>query len=70
MVYEEICRDDVNDALSGNNLTYISYGETASDKLNVLIGDYQASADNITKRGLFFRMFEALNEKIIAIKSR
>ena len=63
-IYEEICRDSVNNALNGENITFISYGETSSDKINVIYGDYEDSYTNINNRGIFPRFLEQLISNI------
>ena len=63
-IYEEICRDCVNNALNGENITFISYGETSSDKINVIYGDYEDSYTNINNRGIFPRFLEQLISNI------
>jgi len=63
-IYEEICRDSVNNALNGENITFISYGETSSDKINVIYGNYEDSYTNINNRGIFPRFLEQLLNNI------
>ena len=63
-IYEEICRDSVNNALNGENITFISYGETSSDKINVIYGNYEDSYTNINNRGIFPRFLEQLINNI------
>ena len=63
-IYEEICRDSVNNALNGESITFISYGETSSDKMNVIYGDYEDSYTNINNRGIFPRFLEQLINNI------
>ena len=63
-IYEEICRDSVNNALNGESITFISYGETSSDKINVIYGDYEDSYTNINNRGIFPRFLEQLISNI------
>ena len=63
-IYEEICRDCVNNALNGESITFISYGETSSDKINVIYGDYEDSYTNINNRGIFPRFLEQLISNI------
>ena len=63
-IYEEICRDSVNNALNGENITFISYGDTSSDKINVIYGNYEDSYTNINNRGIFPRFLEQLLNNI------
>ena len=63
-IYEEICRDCVNNALNGESITFISYGETSSDKINVIYGDYEDIYTNINNRGIFPRFLEQLISNI------
>ncbi len=63
-IYEEICRDCINDSLKGNNFCFISYGETTSDKINMLYGNIEDSYTNINNRGIFPRLLEKYIETI------
>ena len=48
IIYNEICKNCIEDSIEGNNYTYISYGDSTSEKNDLIIG-------NIEKRtkGLF-----------------
>ncbi len=63
-IYEEICRDCITDSLKGNNFCFISYGETTSDKINMLYGNFEDSYSNINNRGIFPRLLEKYIETI------
>ena len=64
-IYEEICLDTVKDCIeSGISYSFISYGETTSKKLDVLIGDIEDSYSNINHRGIFPRLLDNLIQKI------
>ena len=63
-IYEEICRDCINDSLKGNNFCFISYGETTSDKINMLYGNFEDCYSNINNRGIFPRLLEKYIETI------
>lgn len=63
-IYEEICLNTVKDALEGFYYTFISYGETSSHKLDLLIGNIEDSNSNINHRGIYPRLLDNLLKKV------
>ena len=57
-IYEEICRNCIKESLEGNNFCFISYGETTTDKMNILYGNIENCYSNINTRGIFPRLLE------------
>ena len=57
-IYEEICRNCIKESLQENHFCFISYGETSSDKFNMLYGNIEDSYTNINNRGIFPRLLE------------
>ena len=63
-IFEEICLNTIKDCLEGFSYSFISYGETASKKIDVLIGNIEDSVSNINHRGIYPRLLEGLMKKI------
>ena len=63
-IFEEICLNTIKECLEGFSYSFISYGETASKKIDVLIGNVNDSVTNINNRGIFPRLLESLLMKI------
>ena len=63
-IYEEICLNTIKDALEGISYSFISYGETSSHKLDVLIGNIDDSNSNINHRGIYPRLLDNLHKTI------
>ena len=63
-IYEEICLNTIKDALEGISYSFISYGETSSHKLDVLIGNIEDSNSNINHRGIYPRLLDNLFKTI------
>jgi len=63
-IFEEICLNAIKECLEGFSYSFISYGETASKKIDVLIGNVNDSVTNINNRGIFPRLLESLLMKI------
>ena len=63
-IYEEICLNTTKDCLDGFSYSFISYGETSSKKVDVLIGNIEDSVTNINNRGIYPRLLESLLKKI------
>ena len=63
-IFEEICLNTIKDCLEGFSYSFISYGETASKKIDVLIGNIEDSISNINHRGIYPRLLEGLMKKI------
>ena len=59
-IYEEVCSNTVTESLKGESYSFISYGNTISDKLKILIGDVNDSYRKVAHRGLFPKILEEL----------
>ena len=59
-IYEEICSNTIKESLKGESYVFISYGNTISDKLKILIGDVNDSYIKVEHRGLFPKVLERL----------
>ena len=62
-IYEEVILNCVNNSLDGENFTFISYGDSNSEKYQLIIGTSDCY-DNINNRGLFPRLLESYINKI------
>ena len=62
-IYEEIMRNCVKNSLDGENFTFISYGDSNSEKHNLIIGTPDCY-ENINNRGLLPRFLESYINKI------
>ena len=62
-IYEEIMRNCVKNSLNGDNYTFISYGDSYSDKHHLIIGTPDCY-ENINNRGIFPRLLESYINKI------
>ena len=62
-IYEEIMRNCVVNSLGGENFTFISYGDSNSEKHNLIIGTSDCY-ENINNRGLLPRLLESYINKI------
>ena len=62
-IYEELMLNCVNNSLDGENFTFISYGDSNSEKYQIMIGNADCY-DNINNRGLFPRLLESYINKI------
>ena len=62
-IYEEVMLNCVNNSLDGENFSFISYGDSNSDKHHLIIGTPDCY-DNINNRGLFPRLLESYINKI------
>ncbi len=62
-LYEEIMRNCVKNSLNGENYTIISYGDSYSEKHNLIIGTPDCY-ENINNRGIFPRLLESYINKI------
>ena len=62
-IYEEVMRNCVKNSLNGENYTFISYGDSNSEKHNLIIGTPDCY-ENINNRGLFPRLLESYINKI------
>jgi len=62
-IYEEIMRNCVKDSLEGENFTFISYGDSNSEKYSLIIGAPDCY-ENINNKGLLPRLLENYINKI------
>ena len=62
-IYEEVVLNCVKNSLNGDNFTFISYGDSNSEKHQLIIGTPDCY-ENINNRGLFPRFLEAYINKI------
>ena len=62
-IYEEIMRNCVKNSLDGENFTFISYGDSYSEKHNLIIGSPDCY-ENISNRGILPRLLEIYVNKI------
>ena len=62
-IYEEIMRNCVKDSLEGENFTFISYGDSNSEKHSLIIGAPDCY-ENINNKGLLPRLLESYIDKI------
>ena len=62
-IYEEICRDTINESLKGISFSFISYGDSTSEKLELLVGDIEKIKTNINSHGLIIRLIDNLLKK-------
>ena len=62
-IYEEITRNCVKNSLNGDNFTFISYGDSNSEKHQLIIGTPDCY-ENINNRGLLPRLLESYINKI------
>ena len=62
-IYEEVMRNCVTNSLNGENYTFISYGDSNSEKHHLIIGTPDCY-ENINNRGLFPRLLESYINKI------
>jgi len=62
-LYEEIARNCVKNSLNGDNYTFVSYGDSSSEKHHLIIGTPDCY-ENINNRGIFPRLLESYINKI------
>ena len=62
-IYEEVMLNCVKNSLNGENFTFISYGDSSSEKHQLIIGTPDCY-ENINHRGLFPRLLENYVNKI------
>ena len=63
-IYEEICLNTIKETLEGISYSFISYGETSSNKLDLLIGNLEEDCSNINYHGIYPRLLNNLIKKI------
>ena len=62
-IYEEVILNCVKNSLEGQKFTFISYGDSNSDKYNLIIGSPDCY-ENINNRGLFPRFLDNYINKV------
>ena len=63
-IYEEICLNTIKESLEGISYSFISYGETTSNKQQTLFCNINDNINNINNCGIFPRVLENLLNKI------
>ena len=67
-IYEEIARDCVSNSLKGEDFTFISYGDSLSDKNSIIFGEKDCYK-NLNSRGIFPRILDSLLTTVTSNKS-
>lgn len=67
-IVEEIARDCVSEALSGEHFTFMSYGDSISDKNEIIFGGKDCYK-NLNTRGIFPRILDSLLNTITSNKN-
>ena len=62
-IYEEISRDCISECLKGIHYTFVSYGESHSDKKAMMFGE-KDSYNNMNSRGIFPKLLFNLVDSI------
>ena len=62
-IYEEICMNCVKESFEGNSFCFISYGETISNKFDLMYGKIKKDYSNINNHGLFLRLLNNILKK-------
>ena len=62
-IYEEVCLNTIKESLEGISYSFISYGETTTNKQQTLFCNINNSINNINNRGIFPRVLENLLKK-------
>ena len=58
-IYQEICNNCIDDCLDWKNYTYISYGDSTSEKNELIFGN-----DKEGKKGIYYLLLNDLNKKM------
>ena len=58
-IYQEICDNCINDCLDWKNYTYISYGDSTSEKNELIFGN-----DKEGKKGIYYLLLNDLNKRL------
>ena len=64
LIYEEIFINTIKDSLNGISFSFITYGDSNSNKIKLLIGDYKNNNLNINNIGLFPKLLQNLIKTI------
>ena len=62
-IYEEICLNCIKQSFEGISFNFISFGETNSNKFNLLFGKIKEDYNNINNHGIFIRYLKDLFDK-------
>ena len=62
-IYEEICLNCIKQSFEGISFNFISFGETNSNKFNLLFGKIKEDYNNINNHGIFIRYLRDLFDK-------
>ena len=62
-IYEEICLNCIKQFIEGVSFSFISFGETNSNKFNLLFGNVVQDYTNINNHGIFIRYLSDLINK-------
>ena len=62
-VYEEICLNCIKESLEGISFNFISFGDSNSNKFNLLFGKIEKDYSNINNHGIFIRYLKEMINK-------
>ena len=62
-IYEEICLNCIKQCYEGTSFSFISFGETSSNKFDLLFGKINKDYTNINNHGIFIRYLTQMNEE-------
>ena len=68
-IYEEICKNTIKESLEGISFSFISYGDSNSNKIKLLIGDIKDNNLNHDNIGIFPKLLENLIKKMKSHKN-
>ena len=68
-IYEEICQNTINNTLKGTSYSFITYGDSNSNKIKLLIGDIENNNLSIYNIGLFPKLLDNLLKKQKSLKN-
>ena len=69
-IYEEICKNTIKESLDGTSFSFISYGDSNSNKIKLLIGDIKENTNlNHKNFGIFPKLLENLLKKMKNLKN-
>ena len=63
LIYDEICKNTIKDALNGISYSFISYGHSNGNKIKLLIGDIEKNKLNTDNMGIFPKLLNNLINK-------
>ena len=62
-IYEEICLNCIKESLEGISFNFISFGDSHSNKYNLLFGKIEKDYSNINNHGIFIRYLKEMINK-------